>query len=168
MLPSQTPRLTISIPVQSAKQFFQEYLQERAEITRRSAQEFTAFRQRFYIEDCPLGRLRAKKLDKLLREEERIVAVHSSKSAAEVVTTTSGGEGPSARQRYRLILTHGKWLLQDVDLECPSCHGSTGDTRCPICDGKGWWPYLKSALSDQGAPSGERKKSSPPARWRFL
>ena len=86
----------------------------------------------------------------------RIDRVGSATAKADV-TTNGNTKGQNAgRLRYELIAVNDTWLVSDLWIECPICHGSgkfkcsgagcdvpgRGETAapdtCKVCKGQGW------------------------------
>lgn len=157
---------TTSVQVQNIRQFFREYLDERAEMLRRNAREFATFRQKFYTKRFPLGRMRSERLKRDLEENEEITAVQRHLRMAHVITTTTGGKGPGLRRRYVLARSDARWLIRKVQIECPLCDGRVGERTCQKCHGEGWWTFLRSDQAARAESTSNRKQPPPPWRSR--
>ena len=94
-----------------------------------------------------------RKLKELLAQNEEIVRVSSSGHEAKVVTRVVDQQEISVRFRYDSSATGDEWLIQCVNLECPSCNGERVNDECPICGGNGWFPF---PTDKQGASSALR------------
>ena len=76
-------------------------------------------------------------------DEETILRVQSSETAAEVITSYHFAKANRAcRYRYQLISEGESWQIASIAVECFICDG-TGifkDSACEVCKGKGWRP----------------------------
>jgi hypothetical protein len=152
--------------MQTPEEFMLEYRREQTELLKRQLEDFAPFRRKFYTDTCALGRRRSEKLQELLKASEEIVQVLTFDQRAEIITVSSDDAGTTARLRYRLQASRDKWLIQDVDLECPHCKGTTGHSHCDICSGNGWWPFLNEMQNRQldYLPKSNRPPPPPPHR----
>src|SRR5882762_3756884 len=121
--------------MQTAEDRMIEYLRERTALLKEDVVRFAAFRRKFYAEDC-----RRDNREGILKESESetIINVSTTASEAEVITGVEDPKGGIRRLRYRLRAANERWLINRLEIECPSCKGETGNRSCEGCHGTGW------------------------------
>jgi hypothetical protein len=130
--------------MQNIEEFMKSFFLERNAVEKNELQNFTRLRQKFYTNDCELGRRRSSKLQELLNTTEIIIGVEKLGTRAEVVTTYSDKDGTTVHLRYKLQKQEETWLIQCIELQCPLCKGAKNDRNCQLCNGNGWFPMLGS------------------------
>lgn len=97
-----------------------------------------AYREKFFTAEC---RWDNREFTLEMIESERVVGIHSSDSNITVVSEYGVSVAPpSARinqRRYHLKVEGQRFLICQVDLQCPYCHGR-GDADCIGCGGRHW------------------------------
>jgi hypothetical protein len=136
--------------MESVEKFMLGYLDEMSAMQKQSLDNFVPFRRRFYTDDCILGSRRVNKLKELLEETEKIVQISSSDKTAKAVTIRTGKTGSASKLRYNVIAANDNWLIQSMDLECPLCLGTEGNSSCSICKGEGWHPFPEKKNAHSG------------------
>jgi hypothetical protein len=136
--------------MESPEAFLLKFFSARNALFRRQQKELEGFQQEF----CQGSLIYDKRLTGY--EEERILdVVHEGAQA--VITTNGNTKGRNGnRLRYALTAVDDAWLVSDLKIECPICHGSgkfrcTGPSwdfrgssqapqsdTCRACNGLGW------------------------------
>jgi hypothetical protein len=138
-----------------------EYLSSRAVLFREEAAIVSAFRRRFYTDDCRRDG-RVETLRAILKEVESEELVEVLRDGIEplAVTRVSLLKPAEARLlRYHLRSVDGGWLIRHVDVECGRCRGK--DEFCSLCGGSGW---ISGNLRKEQWESAGPQDSTP--RWR--
>ena len=117
--------------MQTVEEFMADFFQARTAQLQSEAENRTAFRQRFYAQDCNWDS-RAGSVER--SANERDVDVSTSDDVTYVVTE---GTDPWPELRYHVHFVNGAWLIARVDGQCFACCGGIGATEC-ICKGTGW------------------------------
>ena len=112
-----------------------EYLRERVALLGEESMRFAPFRSKFYADGC-----RRDTREHLLKESqsERILKISVVDLEAEVITGIETSEGGIRRLRYQLKATSDAWMINSLEIECPSCLGQQGNRFCGGCCGTGW------------------------------
>jgi hypothetical protein len=115
--------------MESPEDFLLKFFATRNALFRRHQKESEIFQKEF----CHGPLIYDKRLTGF--EDERILEVTEEAAKAEVTTNGNIKGRTAARLQYELIAAHGTWLVSDLRIECPICHGS-GKFRCsgPSCD----------------------------------
>ncbi len=118
--------------MESPEGFLLKFFAARNALFRRQQKESEAFQKEF----CQGPLIYDKRLSGY--EQERVLDVARQGVKVEVTTNGNIKGRNAARLRYELTAADGTWLVSDLRIECPICHGS-GKFRCsgPACDTPG-------------------------------
>jgi hypothetical protein len=114
--------------MQSPEEFMNEYFQARAIEIERDIERRSAYRKKFFTEQC-LWDSRKGEADR--SRSETVLRVWYSDSTAYVITRNPR---PLPELRYHLKRSGENWLIRCVEMRCYACSGP----RCSSCHGKGW------------------------------
>src|ERR1700722_2763965 len=116
--------------MQTVDEFMNDYFRERTAEIEREIKRKSAFRERYFAEECNWDQNKGQ--EEVSRSEE-IIRVWHSNSKVYVVTRRRTALFPDLR--YHLQEDGGSWLIRCVEIKCgPDCGGPT----CNHCNGKGW------------------------------
>lgn len=145
--------------MQPVDEFMREFFRARTADIKRELEARTPFRKRFFVADCAWDS-RIKSVEQ--SEAEEVVNIIQSPTSALVVTDKA--YGMSRKFRYHLLHTGNQWSIQEVEFECFSCHGASGNVGCPCCAGSGW-SHGRSRKVDE--PKSNLPEPPPDPRIRF-
>jgi hypothetical protein len=150
--------------MESPEAFLLKFFAARNTLFRRHQKELETFQKEF----CQGPLIYDKRLTGY--EEERVLDVAGEAAKAEVTTNGNIKGRNAARLRYELTAADGAWLVSDLRIECPVCHGSgkfrcsgsacdvqggsaeSASDACKVCKGLGWISTKKGVeglLDDQ-------------------
>ncbi len=121
--------------MQPVEEFMRQYLDERVAEEKREQASRAPFRRKFHTDDCRWDS-RAGTLETI--QSERVLRVSGSDTTAAVITTRESPSSGVHQLRYHLQGSGDGWLIQSVDIWCPSCRGKAGREGCISCHGTGW------------------------------
>jgi hypothetical protein len=123
--------------MQSVEEFMRQYFGERIADEKREQASRIPFRRKFHTDDCYWDS-RAGQSE--MMQSEMILNISTSDTEAAVVTTRDFSAVPGGVHQlcYHLQASGDGWLIRDVDMWCPSCHGVPGNSSCRFCHGTGW------------------------------
>jgi hypothetical protein len=137
---------------QTARQFMESYLREKAELMKWDRQMRGAFEAKLYTAEIMerIYSLREATAD-LNRETLSTVVVYPD--GARAVTTKPATEH-KIMIRYHLKMAGQQWKICSTETLCMHCHGSArtaNGSACPRCDGTGWKDYARESFEQSAA-----------------
>jgi len=120
-----------------AEEFMRLYFDERVLEEQREQSSRVPFRRKFHTHDC-FWDSRSGQLE--MMHSETVLSLSSFDDKAEVITRREfpGMAGSVHKLRYHLVPDGESWLIREVDMWCPACHGEAGSSSCRFCHGTGW------------------------------
>lgn len=121
--------------------FMAQYFRDRTELIIAEIERRSPHRRQYFATNCTWdsrrGTVESSQAEKILEVSE---------VGDEVLVVTSGTSHNSIAfpQRYHLRANNETWLIHQVEMRCPPCHGTgkspyaNADSSCQFCSGKGW------------------------------
>jgi hypothetical protein len=130
--------------MESAEEFAQRYLKEKAELSNVQFKTTMPFLQKYFTKDYVAYHEDFHR--KREANPEVFVSIETGEQTIRFITKESFSK-MQQRHRYTLHPLDGQWQISSREAECFACHGSgrKGIMTCPICGGAGWKDYLKTA-----------------------
>ena len=130
--------------METAQEFIQRYLSEKASLSSLLYKTGAPFYQKYFTSDYLKysADFRAKRE----ANPEAFVSIEVGEQTARVITSEQF-DSRQIRSRYNLCVSDGQWKMSNKEAECFACHGSghRADKQCHVCEGKGWKNYAQAA-----------------------
>lgn len=123
--------------VQSAQEFIEHYLRNKAEVQRSHFQLHKVSYEKYFTENLLSYYL---DWERQRREKpEKFIGVEVSGNSAKAITIEDFGERQQ-RHRYILLAMGETWKIESIQWECFACKGTgkRNDKTCHLCNGVGW------------------------------
>ncbi len=130
--------------MESAQEFIQRFLSEKAKLHSLMFKTGAPFYQTYFTSDY--FKYYSDFYAKREASPEEFVSIEVGEQTARVITSEPFDKRQN-RSRYNLCVSDGRWKISSKESECFVCHGSgvRGDKKCHVCEGIGWKNYEKAA-----------------------
>jgi hypothetical protein len=135
---------------QTAQEFMESYLREKAELMKTDNKMRGAFEEKFYSEAI-MKYIYPSRERTLEMNRDMLLAVAVDGDEAKAVTTKPpvGSDEIQPMQRYHLRRAGKRWRIFCTESTCMNCNGSGRIPKgsCAICGGTGWKDYARERFN---------------------